>query len=230
LTCEYATDVLFRDRAYRAALFPALVEVLITVFSADDVLRFLGRKLHGNFQGEVTTDPKRRPEGRRVKHSLKRNTLKMYDPANVLRVETTINDPREFRVLRVIDTRQGHSGGGRPWAKHALRSRRGVTNLWRYAQVGLQANARYFEAVAHAQPKGKAIAELDRLCRPQTVNGKRNARFHPVTAEDCALFAAALAGEHALNGFRTKTSKPGCIQPPHAPAPTADSAARTSPA
>ena len=34
--------------------------------------------------------------------------------------------------------------------------------------------------------------------------GIRYARFHPVTAEDCALFTAALAGEHALNGFRNK--------------------------
>jgi hypothetical protein len=41
---------------------------------------------------------KRRPKGRRVKHGLKRNTLKMYDPANVLRVETTINHPRECRL------------------------------------------------------------------------------------------------------------------------------------
>ena len=195
--CEYATDVLFRTRAYLEALFPALVEVSITAFSADDVLRFLGRKLHGNFQGEVTTDLKRRPEGRRVKHAMKRKALKMYDPANVLRVETTFNNPREFRVLRVIDTRQGRQ---RRWVSMG----KGVANLWRYAQVGLQANARYLEALAHAQPKGKAIAELDRLCRPQTVNGKRYARFNPVTAQDCALFAAALAGEHALNGFRNK--------------------------
>jgi hypothetical protein len=59
-------------------------------------------------------------------------------------------------------------------------------------------------ALAQAQPKGKAMAELDRLCHPHTENGQRSARFNPVTAEDCALFAAVLAGEHALNGFRNK--------------------------
>jgi hypothetical protein len=34
------------------------------------------------------------------------------------------------------------------------------------------------------------------------VNGKHHAKFNPVASGDCALFAAALAGEHATNGFR----------------------------
>jgi len=197
--CEYATDVLFRERATLAVLFPALIERAMTAFSADDVLRFLGRKPHGNFQGEVTTDLKRRPEGYRVKHTLARNSLKMYDDlvAPLLRVETTFNNPREFRVLRVLETPQGRQ---RRWCLMG----KGVANLWRYAQVGRQSNYRYLNALAHAQPTGKAMAELDRLCHPHTENGQRYARFNPVTVEDCALFAAVLAGEHAINGFRNK--------------------------
>ena len=194
---EYATDVLFRDRASLEALLPALQELATSAFSADDVLRFLGRKLHGNFQGEVTTSLKRRREGRRVKHTLKRNSLKLYDVLNVLRIETTLNNPREFRVLRLIETRQGRQRRWCPMGK-------GVTNFWRYAQVGRQANGRYLEALAHAQPKGKAIAELDGLCQPHREKGKRYAKFNPVAAEDNALFAAVLAGEHHLNGFRNK--------------------------
>jgi hypothetical protein len=81
---------------------------------------------------------------------------------------------------------------------------KGASNLWRYGQVALQANSRYLDALAEAQPKGKVIAELDHLCRPGVNNGKRYARFNPVTAEDCALFKAVLAGEHALHGFRNK--------------------------
>lgn len=194
---EYATDVLFRDRASLEALLPGLQELAVTAFSADDVLRFLGRKLHGNFQGEVTTSLKRRPEGRRVRHTLKRNSLKWYDVLNVLRIETTLNNPREFRVLRVRQTKQGRQRRWRPMGK-------GVANFWRYAQVGQQANGRYLEALAHAQPKGKAIAELDGLCRSRLEQGKRVAKFNPVAAEETALFAAVLAGEHQLTGFRNK--------------------------
>ena len=194
---ECATDVLFRDRASLEALLPSLQEVATTAFSAEDVLRFLGRKLHGNFQGEVTTGLKRRPEGRRVKHTLKRNSLKLYDVLNVLRIETPLNNPREFRVLRVIETQPGRQ---RRWRRMG----QGVANFWRYAQVGLQANGRYLDALAHAQPKGKAIAALDGWCRPRLEKGKRVAKFNPVAAEDVALFAAVLAGEHQLNGFRNK--------------------------
>jgi hypothetical protein len=169
----------------------------MTAFSAEDVMRFLGRKLHGNFQGDVITDRKRRPEGRRVKHRMKSNSLKMYNSGNVLRLETTINNPHEFRVLQVITTPTGISRRWMPMGK-------GVANLWRYAQVSLQSNNRYLNALAHAQPKGKAIAELDRLCHPHTQKGKRYSRFNPVAAEDGELFVAVLAGEHTLNGFRNR--------------------------
>ena len=219
---EYATDVLFRDPADLAALFPALVELAMTALSADDVMRFLGRKPHGNFQGQVTTDHKRRKEGRRVKHCLKSNSLKMYDVPGLLRVETTTINPREFRVLRVVDTPHGRQRRWCPMGK-------GVANFWRFAQVGRQSNLRYLNLLAHAQPKGKAIAELDRLCRPALVEGKRYARFYPVTAQDCHLFAAVLAGEHALTGFRNKNLQARLYStPPASPAEQRQRSARVT--
>jgi len=40
-------------------------------------VRFLGRKRHGNFKGQATTELSRQPAGRWVKHRLKRNSPKM---------------------------------------------------------------------------------------------------------------------------------------------------------
>ena len=194
---EFATDVMFRNRHALDRLFPDLVHDAITDLGAEDVLRFLGRKLSGHFLGEVTTDLKRRPEGRRIKHRMKQNSLKMYDKWSILRVEATINNPREFKVLRVVTTRHGRSRRWQPMGK-------GVAHIWRYAQVGAQANQRYLEALANVQPKGKAIAELDRLCRPTTRRGKRFARFQPISREDCQLFQAVLNGDHCINGFRNR--------------------------
>ena len=194
---EYATDVFFRDRAPLEALLPALMELSMTAFSAEDVLRFLGRKPHGNFQGQVTTDRKKRPEGRRIKHRLKGNSIKWYDADHLLRIETTINQAREFRVLRLVDTPHGRQRRWLPMGK-------GVAQLWRYAQVGRQANYRYLNALAYAHPTGKAIAELEGLCHPKINQGKPYARFQPVTQADCNLFTAVLAGEHTLLGFRNK--------------------------
>jgi hypothetical protein len=195
--CEVATDVMFRDRASLESILPNLFEHATLHLSAEDVLRFLGRKLHGNFKGEVKTSLKKRPEGYRVKHWMKRNSIKMYDKWSVLRIETTINNPREFKVLKHLETAEGDTRRWLPMGK-------GVANFWRYSQVGMQANHRYLDTLAYAQPKGEAIQALDDLCRSHVKDGKRYAKFNPVTEQDCTLFAAVLAGEHAINGFRNR--------------------------
>jgi hypothetical protein len=79
---------------------------------------------------------------------------------------------------------------------------KGVSNLYRYAQVALQANQRFLDHLAQAKLKSKAIPHLDSLCRSHTHNGKRCARFNPLSQADRNLFAAVLSGENTLNGFR----------------------------
>jgi hypothetical protein len=99
---EYSTDVLFRRREDLQALFPRLVNHTLLQFGADDILRFLGRRLHPRFDGEVLTMcRKQRQPGTRIKHRMKGNWLKMYDKfGQILRIETVINQPREFHVRR----------------------------------------------------------------------------------------------------------------------------------
>lgn len=193
---EIATDIMFRDRATLLKVFPDLYRHAITDFAAEDVMRFLGRKLHPNFQGQVTTDGKKRPEGRRVKHRCKQNSIKMYDKDSVLRVETTINNPREFKVFRPTNEEAGT--GSRRWCP----LNKGVAFLWRHFQVGAAANNRYLSALAQVQQQGEAVAALDGLCRCRTVNGKHVARLNPVTDATCVIFRGVMAGEHVLQGFR----------------------------
>src|SRR6266849_2636294 len=105
---EYATDVMFQDRSALAGLYPRLVEHARACLGAEDVLKFLGRKLEPSLKGEVQTHLSRRVEGVRVVHRMKANKLKMYDKAGiVLRIETTINDPTEFRVRRKKEGQPG---------------------------------------------------------------------------------------------------------------------------
>jgi hypothetical protein len=203
--CEIATDIMWRDRGRLQTILLDLFEHAIRAFSAEDVMRFLGRKLTGAFRGEVvssrkavSTDIRRRPEGVRIKHRVKANWIKMYDKWSVLRIETVINYPGEFKVLRVMETPRGRKK--RRW----MPMRKGVANLWRYVQVGKQSNERYLDALGQVPVRGKAIAELDSLCQSRIVQGKRYARFNPVSDDDCALFKAVMAGEHAINGFRNR--------------------------
>ena len=57
---EYATDVLFTSRPALRALYGRLLRHATLCLRAEDVLDFLGRKLHGGFAGEVLTEWKRR--------------------------------------------------------------------------------------------------------------------------------------------------------------------------
>ncbi len=69
---------------------------------AAEVLPFLAMSVIRVLLLTMTDQLRRRPEGWRVKHRLARNSVKVYDKVSVLRVETTINNPREFGVLRVF--------------------------------------------------------------------------------------------------------------------------------
>lgn len=91
--------------------------------------------------------------------------------------------------------------------------RKGVGDLWRNYQAGIGANHRYLEALAAAPLKGEGVVALDALCRPRTNRGRTYARFSPLSPSDLALFRAAMAGEHAIRGFRNAepTSPPGSI-------------------
>src|SRR3972149_4501957 len=50
---EYATDLVFKQRHDLQAVYPHLLETLIHTVKPQDIATFLGRKLHGNYQGEV---------------------------------------------------------------------------------------------------------------------------------------------------------------------------------
>ncbi len=193
---EIATDIMFKCRRDLLEIWPDLVHHAALNLGSEDVLGLLGRKLHPSLQAEVVTDTKRRPQGWRVRHRMGPNWVKMYDKASVLRIETVINNPREFPILRVITDAKGRRE--RRWCP----MRKGVSDLYRNFQVGMGANQRYLQALAAAPLKGEGVAALDALCRPRTTRGRTVARFSPLNPSDLALFKAALAGQHTMNGFR----------------------------
>ena len=216
---EYSTDILFKSKSALAGLFQKLLEFSWLTFSPKDVLGFLGRKLHGAFTGEVLTDVKtEREPGARIKHRMNGNWLKMYDKFGlVLRIETVINQPGEFKVLREC-TRQD---GTRHWAWCPMR--KGVINLHHYQSHALACNQRYLQALSHAADPAPAHRELANLAEPKRVHGRNSAGFNPARRDDLELFAAVLDGDHIPHGFRNKDLRRVLKRPA-----TADMARRAS--
>lgn len=139
---------------------------------------------------------RRRPEGIRIKHRLGSNHVKLYAKEGVsLRVETTINDPRDFKVLR---RKAGDDHGDLAWRP----LRKGVADLHRLAQVSEAANRRYLEALAQVQDTTSLGALTEKLCRPTTWKGRRVRALNPYGPEDLALFKVVARGEFTINGFR----------------------------
>lgn len=200
---EWATDVMFRSPQHLAALYPQLVKHAMSCYGARDVMKFLGRKvptvgINGNFQGELISDLKTRPEGMRVKHRVGANSIKMYDKqGSVLRVETTINDPSDFKVYR---PKEGDESGPKDWRT----LRKGVADVHRRAEVSQAANERYLDGLAAASETTPLADLTEPLCR-RVKFGERYVRgLNPLAADDAALLAAVNRGEFAVNGFRNR--------------------------
>lgn len=192
--CEYATDIMFNSREDLEEIYPALVEHALISFKCDDVMTFLGRKMHNAFQGEIVSDIKKRPQGLRIKHRMKSNIIKMYDKYSVLRVETTINDPHEFKILKRVNSKQGEVLRWTPMGKS-------IANLYRYAQVSKASNLRYFDALAQAVPTGEVIQEVEKLCGKTTYKNRDYSGFNVLSPETCQLFLAVMNGANNINGF-----------------------------
>lgn len=201
---EWASDILFHDQATLARLYPRLLHHGLTTFLSPDVMRFLGRKippsgcLPSALKADVVSDMKTRPEGVRIKHRLGGNAIKMYDKqGSVLRVETTINDARQFKAFRAPE--------GKPKApKSWQRMRKGIADLHRRAEVSQAANDRYLDALA-AVADTTSLGELAaRLCQPATRNGRRFRPLNPYAPADAQLLEVISRGEFALNGLRNR--------------------------
>jgi hypothetical protein len=195
--CEVSTDLMWRDRPSLLRVLDDLFDYALRAFSADDVVRFLGLT-HRPKTAELETRHARRPEGRRIKHRIRQNWLKLYDKWSVLRVETVINNPSDYRVLRFEDDRRGRRRGR--W----MRMNKGIHNLWRYVPIGEATNRRYLDALAEVKPTAAAVAHLDSLCRPRLQLGRRFSRLNPVSRQDAELFHAVLSGDHIINGLSNR--------------------------
>lgn len=194
---EWATDVMFRSPSALGSIYPSLARGAISAFGSADVLRFLGKR-HVGERKEVSSSYRRRPEGLRVKHVVGSNSVKMYDKeGRVLRVETTVNDPRDMKVYR---SGEGDSGGRRSWR----RMRKGVVDLRRRAEVSQGCNERYCTALASLDTSEPLRELITPICRPVKLGRCRVRGLRPWAKEDLSLLRIVNSAHYSLTGFRNR--------------------------
>ena len=203
---EYATDVLFHNRASLQAVYPALVTHACHHFRSPDVLRFLGHP-HQPSTAEVTTRIQRRTEGVRVKHWVAENSLKMYDKLGlVLRVETTLNQPRRFKVYRATAPGQ---------ARHWVPLRKGIADIPRRVALAHATNARYLDALSVVDLPTSVAHVLDPVTHPRLVNGRRYRPLHPIAPEESRCLAQLADGRTLLDDLHASDLRR--VLQPHEP-------------
>ncbi len=202
---EWASDIMFKSAAELEALYPRLIRHGMIVSDSPAVLRYLGRRKpessglgRGRLPDQVLSDCRRRYEGVRIKHWINHNSVKAYNKgATILRIETTINDTREFKVFRAPEKRPDRDLS---WQK----LRKGVADLHRRCQISDASNERYGEALAAAVVEEK-LGEVARgACRRVIKDGRSFRALNPWDELDYKLLTFLGRGELTINGFRNK--------------------------
>lgn len=202
---EWATDIMFKSREYLDSLYPSLVYHAMQCTDSASIMRYLGNRnisrsgqIKGRAPQEVVSDYRRRYEGVRVKHWKGCNSVKMYNKSgSILRIETTINNTRDFKVYRHPDDDESR----KPSWQHM---RKGVSDLHRRCIESSNCNKRYADSLAIAQVEEKLKEVVSPACNKIKKKGKVYRGLNPWQKEDYQLLTFLAKGENALSGFRNK--------------------------
>lgn len=143
--------------------------------------------------------------------------IKMYDKfGSVLRVETTLNDPKGLKAYR---TKQDARDGPKQW----LPLRKSVADLARRAQLSQSANERYLEALGRLDCDAPLSTLTDKLCRPVQLGKRRHRGLRPFDPDEVRLLETVSRGEYEIAGFRNRDVRValyGASEPAGAATPT----------
>jgi len=196
LQAEYATDLVFKNRDTLQAFYPLLLETLTHAVKPADIATFLGRKLSGNYQGELGNRFNKRWLGTRIKHQMGPVSLKMYDKFRfILRIETTVNQVAFFKHYRKMQHRDGTTS--MYWAP----MKKTIHSLPALQESLSAANQRYLKFISSIATPQVGVQKLHQLAETKTENHHRHKGFNLFSEEDTCLFRSLLQGEFFISGF-----------------------------
>ena len=195
---EWANDFVFHSPDDLAIWYKRWIRHGIENLHCTDIVKYLGKKRPELCHGEAKIDLRKRPEGTRLKFWYSTNSLKMYDKEGIsLRIETTINQPGEFKVF--AKTTKAAADETPQWRP----MRKGVVDMERRTEVSQAANNRLLESLATVADTTTLGELLKPLGNRVSKNGKRVARaLNPLTGKDGDLLRLLATGDFLIKGFR----------------------------
>jgi hypothetical protein len=202
--CEFATDITFKSKEELDIIFKKLVETTYFTLNSTDIYSFFDRKIkdiNRLKKTDIVSDLRNRSQGFRIKFKINRNQIKMYNKGNNLRIEVTINNPKDFKVLKtekneengeVIETKKWQSMG------------KSVTNLYRYVEISNSITERYINVLPIIDADEVSIAEVTKISSPVIKDNRKYSGFNVLEKDTLKLFQAISSGEYIINGFSNK--------------------------
>ena len=203
--CEFATDINFKNRDDLSLFYKTLVETTYFTFSSEDIYSFFGRnvtRIHMFSKGEIVSDLRHRYQGYRIKFKINNNQIKMYDKGNNLRIEVTINNPKDFKVLKEIERIIEHKSIEKE--KVWITMGKSISNLYRYVEISKSITKRYIEALPDINIDEVPISEINKVSSSTIVNDRKYTGFNILERDTLKLFSIISSGEYLINGFSNK--------------------------
>ena len=200
---EWATDLIFDTPASLSSIMDSLLCHAHITGTSSRVLRYLDRPLtksgrpHARSKDNVMTRVTDFNDGMRIRHWVDKNSVKLYNEQNVLRVETTINDPGKFRVFRY---KQGQASSE---PKQRLPMRKGVMDIPLRAAVSRDVNKRFMDDLSTLQEKTPVRDLIDGITQHIMKNGRRFRGLDPV-GKDRELLLAICDPAFRISGLTNK--------------------------
>lgn len=200
MQAEYATDLLFRRQSELSSLYEPLVRTAIYSVKPENIASFLGRKLNGNYQGDMGNNFDTRILGTRIKHRMGASSIKMYDKFGIiLRIETVVNNVSEFKHLREVETRGGET------VRKIAPMKKTMYSLYALAGLLKASNRRYLEFISTFDDPSKGVKQLKNISKSVKSENRTYKGFNFYCAEDQKLFEVLARGEFNINGLYNKS-------------------------
>lgn len=188
---EWATDHVFVSEDALRPIGEALIRQAFMTGTSDRILRYFDRPFtktgvpYANMNSEVMGRIMGFGDGVCARHWVDHNSVKVYTEKNTLRTETTMNDPRKFKVYRRA---QGESEDTK---KRLLPMRKGVADITVRTQVSQNINDRMNDTLAQSSDD-KPIAELIiPFCKSRIKKGRPLRGLEPMGKDRELIIAIA---------------------------------------
>jgi len=200
---ELATDYIFDNPESLNPLMDNLMRYALISGTGERILKYFGSPVNAKGQPHPKSNPeilsraKFWCDGLRVRHWNGKNSVKFYNEHNVLRFETTINDPSKYKIYRHAENQDKSE------PKKLMPIRKGIADTTVMAKVSIGITDRFAEQMASFNETTSLEELISMVSSPFFKNGKR-VRALDVFGKDLQFIKALSDPAFAVSAITNK--------------------------